>query len=529
MKAMNFFRRQIIFPILGIILVLLTVIVPWQLKNSPTGLIYWHIGSDVADIILIALWAALASSLYPLLIFFATTVLVQAAFIILQINRKDIQGDWQLSLIALLAFMIIGITVVLIVRIMRNAKKQIYYQQRFLQATIDTLPLTVGIHRRDGRTLFSNETLEAHDAVFDPTLSKIQSENFIKFLWKSVNKKGDVAEVKGKLFEHKFSISNQQTLYQIGYGLLDIPRRAPHNTADDHLMIYALDVSEREKMMTELLQLKDKAERASRAKTQFLANVSHELRTPLTAIVGFSQLMMMRDDVNEELREMIDTITQNGESLLNLVNDVLDLSKAETGNLNFNAVIFEPKSLLHDVINSFRSQIESKGLSLRMKITSDVPIYLSSDALKVRQVVRNLLSNAWKFTERGGIEVRMWSSDLVIWHKQLRPQPTEFSSQTLERLYAQSIPYIPEQSHHVVLHVEVVDTGQGIAAEELVTIFEPFTQSRSGVVSEQGTGLGLAICKKFAHFLSGDLILTSQPNVGTSCHFFFVAERSDDD
>lgn len=529
MSFLRPFRRQIIFCIFGIILVLLTIYVPWQLKHTLNALIYWHIASDVAHIILIALWAAFARSLYPLLTFLGLTISVQIAFVIFQLVDKRSESGWRLSLIALLAFIVIAITVLLIVRSLSASRRKIHHQQLFLQATVDALPLKVGVHRRDGFTQLSNEGSLSSEMASDSALYNIQNESFVQFLWQNINRKGDVAELRGKLFEHKFSTFNEQTLYQIGYGLLDIPRFNAYNAADDYLMVYALDVSERERMMLELLQVKDEAERANRAKTQFLANVSHELRTPLTAIVGFSQLMMMRDDVDDDLREMIDTITRNGESLLHLVNDVLDLSKAETGNLSLHNVIFEPESLLNDEISIFRPQIEAKGLKLRVRVTSDVPTYLLGDATKIRQIVRNLLSNAWKFTERGGVEVRMWSSDFVIWHKQLRPQPSAFAPQILERLYAKSIEHMPEQSHHIVLHIEVVDSGQGIAAEELATIFEPFTQSRSGVVSEQGTGLGLAICKKFAHFLSGDLILTSQPNRGTSCHFFFTAERSEDD
>lgn len=523
-------RRQVIFPILAILLLALSFLLPWQFQaifnTSHTLIYYWYIISDVADIILIALWAAFSRSLYPLLLFLGATILSQIIVIIRQFGDKSHEIGWQLSLIALTSFVLISVTVLLTVRVMRDSRQKTRYQQRLLQAAIDVLPLRIGVHRRDGFQLASNETTEL---PLDPAVSKLQNENFIKFLWQSINKKGEVAELRGKLYQHKFSTFNEQTLYQIGYGLLDIPRRNPKNSADDHLMVYALDVTEREQMMRELLQLKEEAEVANRAKTHFLANVSHELRTPLTAIVGFSQFMAMHNDIDADMREMIDTITRNGENLLALVNDVLDLSKAESNTLNFDEVIFEPTALLREEINLIRPQLEAKGLVLHSKISADIPNYILSDAAKVRQVVRNLLSNAEKFTAQGGIEVRMWSSDLVIWHKQLRPQPSEFSSQTLERLYAKSIQHIPEQSHRIVIHVEIVDSGQGIAAEKLATIFEAFSQARSGIIGQESTGLGLAISKKFAKFLSGDLLLLSQPNVGTSCHFHFLAERSEDD
>ena len=235
------------------------------------------------------------------------------------------------------------------------------------------------------------------------------------------------------------------------------------------------------------------AEAANLAKSTFLANMSHELRTPLNAILGFSQLMQRSTNLTREQHENIRIINRSGEHLLALINQILDLAKIETGRITLNPTDFKLSSLLNEVEEMFQLQAREQQLQLIFDFSRDIPEYVQTDQLKLRQVLINLLSNALKFTKEGGIAVRV---------------------SAVREGENQQLPISNYQ-----LHFEIEDTGAGIAADELDKLFQAFVQTTTGTKSQQGTGLGLAISQQFVKLMGGVITVRSEVGRGTTFAF----------
>lgn len=225
---------------------------------------------------------------------------------------------------------------------------------------------------------------------------------------------------------------------------------------------------------------------ANRAKSAFLANMSHELRTPLNAILGFAQLMERDSALTTHQRESLATINRSGEHLLQLINDVLEMSKIEAGRTVLNPEPFDLYQLLQTIQEMFQVRAASKKLYLEVELSENLPQYIFTDQGKLRQVLINLLANAIKFTATGGVTLRVTGK-------------------------ADSPDYL--------LHFAIVDTGKGIAAEELDRLFQPFVQTASGLQSQEGTGLGLALSRQFVQLMGGDISLSSEVNCGSTFYF----------
>jgi PAS domain S-box-containing protein len=241
----------------------------------------------------------------------------------------------------------------------------------------------------------------------------------------------------------------------------------------------------------ELMKSKENAEVANRAKSQFLAAMSHELRTPLNAILGFSQVMARNSSITEEQKEYIEIINRSGEHLLELINDVLSMSKIEAGQITIN----ESRFNLYNLLNSLKEMLElkanSKGLRLIFETTEYLPEYIQTDEAKLRQVLINLLGNAIKFTQHGTVTLRVSS--------QVEKNGTEENKSQL--------------------YFEISDTGPGISPSEISTLFKPFVQTETGRKSMQGTGLGLPISQQFVRIMGGDIAVESQIDKGTTFRF----------
>ncbi|ARV59568.1 histidine kinase [Nostocales cyanobacterium HT-58-2] len=259
---------------------------------------------------------------------------------------------------------------------------------------------------------------------------------------------------------------------------------------------------------------KEAAETANRAKSAFLANMSHELRTPLNAILGFSQLMERDTSLNSNQRESLATINRSGEHLLNLINDVLEMSKIEAGHIVFNPEDFDLYLLLQTLQEMFQVRTQAKHLFLRFEIAPDLPRYIKTDEGKLRQVLINLLGNAVKFTQTGGVTLRARLGTGEACEDMGNQENTGNYS-----LCASLRLPVSTSSQRLSLIFEVEDTGRGIAPEEMNNLFQPFVQTTSGIQTKEGTGLGLTISRQFVRLLGGDIHFTSTPGQGSTFSF----------
>lgn len=233
------------------------------------------------------------------------------------------------------------------------------------------------------------------------------------------------------------------------------------------------------------------ADAANRAKSEFLANMSHELRTPLNAILGFTQLMHRDTSLSAEIRENLGIINRAGEHLLNLINDILEMSKIEAGRSQVNITSFDFYRFLENLQKLLADRAAAKNLEFQVEIAKDIPPYIQTDQSKLRQVLLNLIGNAIKFTSKGKVEV------CVNWQ------------QTCE------------------IEFTVSDTGPGIEATELDLLFEAFVQTQTGRNSQQGTGLGLAISRKYVELMGGRMWVDSQVGVGSKFSFVIPVSVTD--
>src|ERR671933_344656 len=273
----------------------------------------------------------------------------------------------------------------------------------------------------------------------------------------------------------------------------------------------------------ELAKAKEAAEVANEAKSTFLANMSHELRSPLNAILGFAQLMTRSRSLPPEQMENVGIITRSGEHLLTLINQVLDLSKIEAGRTTLNEKNFDLYRLLDDLEDMFQLKADDKHLELLIDRTPDVPRYVCTDEVKLRQVLINLLNNSLKFTSEGGVSVRVRTTG----------HDTDFEHRCTDNAdyYTDSSCVYPcNNPRRAVLCFEVEDTGAGIDSEELDNLFEAFVQTKTGKESQEGTGLGLPISRKFVQLMGGEMTVSSEVGKCTTFKFDIkvdIVEASD--
>ncbi|MCC5645127.1 response regulator [Nostoc sp. CHAB 5824] len=237
---------------------------------------------------------------------------------------------------------------------------------------------------------------------------------------------------------------------------------------------------------------------ANLAKSEFLANMSHELRTPLNAILGFTQVMSRDYSLSGEHQENLAIINRAGEHLLNLINDILEMSKIEAGRITLNSSSFDLIHVLKKLEEMLHLRAASKNLELVFEYAQNIPKYIETDENKLCQVLLNLLGNAIKFTNTGRVTLRVRLGDGGWGTGEQREQ---------------NFPHPPH------LFFEVQDTGCGITLQEIDLLFEAFEQTEIGRKSQQGTGLGLAISRKYVQLMGGDITVSSMPGVGSTFAF----------
>ncbi len=236
-----------------------------------------------------------------------------------------------------------------------------------------------------------------------------------------------------------------------------------------------------------LMAARAELEAASRAKDQFLANISHELRTPLHAILGYAELVRERPLADPGRQEALATIARSGRHLLDLINDLLDLSRIRSGRLELHLSPAPLSALIEEIAAMVRVDAERKGLEFVLEASGDLPEQVNADGKRLRQILLNLLGNAIKFTTTGRVTL--------------------------------TVQTFPLGSDRVELRAWVRDTGIGIAPEDTERIFAPFEQAEPGRKRESGVGLGLAISQELAHLMGGDIEVESRPNGGSTFRF----------
>jgi len=350
------------------------------------------------------------------------------------------------------------------------------------QKLIDNIPAQVFVTDLDGYVLNANpqfladfEFLPGEAIGFnvdDLYLSFSDKEDIVQTLMSGGHVKNKVIKLqrKGCSESHSLMLSVLPIQYNNKHALLAI----------------AVDLNERLEIEEQLRKAKDDAEIAARSKAEFLANMSHEIRTPMNAIVGFTELLDQKIQ-DKKLRSYIKTIQSSGRNLLLIINDVLDLSKVESGGIRINKSPAKPKDLFDELFDIFKLSISEKGLRMYFDISSEIPEVLLLDIARLRQVLINLLGNAIKFTDNGYVKLSVSVEDMDV------------------------------SSSRLNLKIDVSDTGVGIPEEDIDSIFDKFHQAdETGDTERGGTGLGLTICERLVTLMGGAMSVTSKVGEGST-------------
>ncbi|GAB6157746.1 hypothetical protein JCM39194_09460 [Desulfotomaculum varum] len=253
----------------------------------------------------------------------------------------------------------------------------------------------------------------------------------------------------------------------------------------DGILLMMVDVTEVAEAKRQAEQARLVAEQASRAKSEFLANMSHEIRTPMNGILGFAEVLLQQN-LTPEQTESVKVIQQCGEQLLELINDVLDLSKIESGKLVLERTDFSLRKLIHEAVSLVEPKLAARNVEMIIQLQQDLPDYFKGDPTRIRQILNNLLSNAAKFTHRGYVKISVTSEDRV------------------------------QENNEIKLKFIVEDTGIGIPKDKLELIFQAFTQADGSTTRKYGgTGLGLTISRNLAQLMGGWITVASVESSGS--------------
>ncbi len=277
--------------------------------------------------------------------------------------------------------------------------------------------------------------------------------------------------------EYEFGKPDMQANYEGRFIKLD----------ENRVLVISRDITAQKNLEIELIKAKDAAESAAKIKSNFLATMSHEIRTPMNGVIGMTSLLA-ETALSKDQKDYVDTIQASGDTLLRIINDILDYSKIESGKLSFEENVFSLEKVIHESLGLFSFEAGKKGLFMNAEIDDDVPAFIKTDRGRLRQILLNLLSNAVKFTERGSVSLKV-----------------ELESQTTK---------------YPVIRFIIKDTGIGIPQDELSGLFKEFTQADSSYSRRfGGTGLGLAIVKRLVTLLDGEVLVKSEVGVGSEFSF----------
>jgi PAS domain S-box-containing protein len=370
---------------------------------------------------------------------------------------------------------------------LQEANQQLLDSKSRLSQFLEAVPLGFSVFNPDGTMLYLNNNGKELLGVNEATEYNVnviqQKNNFFRAGTMEPYPQKELPIIQA--LQGKAVISDDLEV-QIGDQRFPIEIQAKPIFDEQNTLLYAVssfqDISERRQKEAAMREA-TRSDEANRAKSAFLANMSHELRTPLNAILGFARILLSRTTITGEERQNLKIINRSGEHLLNLINQVLDLSKVEAGRMVLELGTCNLHQLLIELREMFQLRAKERGLQLKFQRSSHIPIYIEADEMKLRQILINLLSNAIKFTSQGQV---------CLMVETLNPELLEFT---------------------------VTDTGVGIATEELNKIFQAFVQASFGRRAQEGTGLGLAISQEFAQLMGGKIEVSSEVGKGSTFKF----------
>lgn len=353
-------------------------------------------------------------------------------------------------------------------------EQKIFFQSKLLEAVNDSIIVA----ELDGRITFWNKGSEelfgwSSEEVIGKPFSLIFEETNIQDIPTHVN------EVHRGVWEGKVPILTK--FGEKKYVRVSVTAMYDQQNNPTNLVGVFTDI-------TELIKSKIEAEEALRSKSEFLANVSHEIRTPMTGILGYVELLSNLP-MDDKQKQYLHAIKENADQLLDLINDILDLSKIEADKLILEENIFNLRDLVYTITKIFEPTIKNKNLMLTIDIAEDLPEEIISDSVRIKQILSNLVSNAVKFTPQGKINIKAYKGEIL-------------------------------DDNRFELCIEVEDTGVGILPNKIPIVFEPFVQADSSTTRKfGGTGLGLAICKKLVEMLGGEITVESEVEKGSKFMF----------
>ncbi len=378
---------------------------------------------------------------------------------------------------------------------MQRQQEELAYVTSHLSATLEASADGILLVDRAGAIVNMNRRFSRIWGIPDGLLNKGDDQAIFRFM--AGRLAGSAADPEALLWVSSSSDEESFSTLQFADGQVFEcnSRPAKHSEQIIGRVYNYTDVTERTRTQEELVAARDQAKAASRAKGDFLAMMSHEIRTPMNGIIGMSQLMSLTK-LDDEQSECLRTIRASGESLLAIINDILDYSKIEAGKLQLESTPFNLPHLLRDIEQLFLPKIREGAVAYSWQLDPAVPTMLLGDPTRLRQILLNLVGNAFKFTSAGSIRVQ---GNVVR-----------------------------SEGKDVFLRFSVRDTGIGIAKEKLANIFSPFEQAdRSTSRRYGGTGLGLSICSLLAALMGGEIGVKSEVDQGSDFWFVVRFEKSD--
>lgn len=410
--------------------------------------------------------------------------------------------SYRRSIIMTTSIIIVLLIFITSVMIINRHKKQILYQrlqekmgvlENALSLFIANAPVGITRRSKDGKFLEVNDEFCRFTGYRSDELKRLSTWDLTPDFYKGQEEKQlKLLEETGRYgpYEKEYLHKHGHLINVLIGGVLV---NAQDGEEEEVIWSVVLDITENKQNEKELIKSKNLAERASTTKSTFLANMSHEIRTPLNSILGHAQILQYSGELTDQGLKSSMSIMKSGEHLLALINDILDLSKIEAGRIVVNKSSFDFRQMLNDLYNLFNITAENKGVTLAIEFTPNFPKIIYGDEQRIRQVIINLLNNAIKFTDSGGV-------------------------------------ILTASIQEDKLLIEIKDTGAGIPEDKLESVFDTFEQAETGLKNKGGVGLGLSISRDLARVMGGDIIVTSNLGKGSIFTFTidFIGGKSED-